>query len=792
VVKRQRIQVTGRVQGVGFRPFAYRLAAQFGLSGFVFNDTRGVTIEIQGLDQRLVQFCSALNSTAGSPPLMKIRSCIAVEIPVIVGESKFKIRQSDSSGTALSQVTVDSATCPDCLRELFSPGDYRFHYPFINCTNCGPRYTIIKTIPYDRPNTTMSDFPMCDVCRGQYESVADRRFHAQPVACEECGPKIQLTDNSGNSIETESDIAIHSTINLLLDGKIIAIKGIGGFHLAVNALDYKAVLRLRERKQREHKPFALMAGNIGTISRFVEVDETAAQLLNSPQAPIVLLPVWHSRPRLCSDSIAPSVATGMNTLGFMLPYAPLHHLLFNTESDGRKIEVLVMTSGNISDEPLIRENAEAIDKLSGVSDYFLMHNRDIYRQVDDSVVHIIDKNPAILRRSRGYVPTPILLDQPSPIDILAAGSDLKNTFCLVKQNQLILSEHIGDLEEPSVYRHYVKSIKHLAGLFEVNPKLVVCDLHPAYFSTQHAQSLAGMEVLQVQHHWAHAAAVIAEYGCAEPVIALCADGTGYGSDGAVWGCECLIADLEKFERIGHLSYYPLAGADRASKEPIRPILGLLKQTYGHEFSPANFADVLKPIEPDLHKIEAISSQLEKGTNVVQTSSLGRVFDAVAALLGLGTYNYFEAQLPMALEACADPQCMSEYTFQIGWHGQAQPVQGERDNSQKFELDLTPTIRQIIAEIRTGTAAAVVSAKFHNTLARALSEMAREAHARTGIDTVALSGGVFCNRFLTERLITLLKESNFCVLLNRHAPANDGSIALGQAAIGARHAILKGL
>ncbi len=652
MIKRQRIFITGRVQGVGFRPAVYSIAQKLGLSGFVYNDTKGITIELQGGEEKITKFLVRLQSR-DKPPLAEIKSCEAVDIAVIEAEDKFIIETSDSQGTALSEVTADIATCRDCLTEMAEKKDFRYGYPFINCTNCGPRYSIVKSIPYDRPNTTMSEFAMCDKCAAQYTDVNNRRFHAQPVACGTCGPKIRLTDSKGKTIKTQTDEVIAETARLLLAGKVVAIKGIGGFHLAVDALNNEAVERLRERKRRDHKPFAMMADSIERIKEHSIVSGLAEQVLKSPQSPIVLLP------KKKNSAIALSVAGGVDTFGFMLCYAPLHYLLF-----AQNIKVLVMTSGNISDEPLICKNEQALEKLAYIADAFLMHDREIYRRVDDSIVHFISSEPVLLRRARGYVPTPILIEENCRQDIFAAGGDLKNTFCFRKQNQLICSEHIGDLEDAEVYHHYLNSIEHLRKLFEVEPKVVVCDLHPGYLSTRYAFSLFGLRVIQVQHHWAHIASVLAEHGLSGPVIGLAADGTGYGTDGAIWGCECMVASLDGFERFGHLAYYPLAGADAASKEAIRPALGLLAKTYGDDFILHKFKWLLERIEPETNKQEIIFEQIEKRINTVETSSLGRVFDAVAAMLGLGCYNHFEAQLPMALEAIIASGIEEHYDFEF--------------------------------------------------------------------------------------------------------------------------------
>ncbi len=760
MLKRQRISLAGRVQGVGCRPFIYKVASQLELTGLVYNDTNGVTIEVQGLDERIAEFLDQLESPNQKPALMEIVSRQVRDIRPIDGETEFVIQASTVAGTPISQVTPDMATCKDCLAEMNNADDFRYRYPFINCTNCGPRYSIVKTIPYDRPNTTMSVFEMCTKCRSQYEGAADRRFHAQPVACPKCGPNIRLTDNTGDCIETDTDAVIAKTAQLLHAGKIVAIKGIGGLHLAVDALNDTAAIRLRRRKRRDHKPFAIMAASLEKIAEYAIVDKTARKLLASPQCPVVLLP---QKP---NSGIAPSVAQGVNTFGFMLCYAPLHHLLFGAE----QIEVLVMTSGNISDEPLICDNDEALERLGNVADAFLMHDRQIYRRIDDSVVHIIDEQPAFLRRARGYVPTPIYLDQVCEQDIFAAGPDLKNTFCFVRQNQLILSEHIGDLEDGLVYRHYAGSVKHLQKLFEVEPKVVVCDLHPGYLSTQYAQSLKADRLIKVQHHWAHIASVLAEQNRHERVIGLAADGTGLGTDGAIWGCECLIASLTDFERFGHMAYYPLAGGNKASKEAVRPLMGLLKCCCNRDYLD-EYQSLLEAIEPDAEKLRVIADQLEKNVNTVQTSSLGRLFDAVAAMLGLGTYNHFEAQLPMALESIADPDVKDGYDFQI--------TDAPAGTSQ---LDFRAMIGQIIEDTRKGRLPGVISAKFHNTVAEGLLGLAIEARKKYHLDAVALSGGVFCNRYLTNRLISMLKKEGFCVLFNRSVPANDGGIALGQAAI----------
>jgi len=758
---RKKITITGQVQGVGFRPAVYRIAARLGLTGLVYNDTTGVTIELQGAGPKVDKFLPLLKSTE-KPPAADIKSCKAETIDTVAEDSEFRIQSSRSQGQPNSQVTADMAVCDQCIEEMNDPLNFRYRYPFINCTNCGPRYSIIKTIPYDRPNTTMSQFRMCERCQSQYTDVLDRRFHAQPVACPACGPRIWLNDNTCSEINTQRDETIAQAARMLREGKIVAIKGIGGFHLAVDALNESAVQRLRHRKLRDEKPFAMMAESVEKIALYANVSERAEELLKNFQAPIVIL---GKKPQ---NQIAPSVAPGVDTFGFMLCYAPLHYLLFE-----QCPEVLVMTSANLSDEPLICKNDQALDLLGDVADAFLMHDREIYRQVDDSVVHFVADEPVVLRRSRGYVPNPIIMAAECGEDILALGGDLKNTFCLARNDQLILSEHIGDLADGRVYRHYLDSIEHLRKLFEVEPQTVVCDLHPNYLSTQYAKSLENVDIIQVQHHWGHIASVLAENGLAGPAIGLACDGTGYGTDGAIWGCECLIGDLSDFERFGHLEYYPLCGANKAAKEAIRPTIALLHQAYGSEFKPADFRWLLDKIEPDRKKQDVIFQQISRNVNTAPTSSLGRVFDAVAAMVGLGSYNHFEAQLPMALESSTADDVEESYDFEL-----SAPA------GEPQQIILRKMIREMIADITEDCPAEVIASRFHNTVANALVEMVQRARSKTDINTVALSGGVFCNRYLANRLIILLKKKGFSVLFNRLVPSNDGGLALGQAAIAA--------
>ncbi|HPS55121.1 MAG TPA: carbamoyltransferase HypF, partial [Sedimentisphaerales bacterium] len=607
VVERKRLRIAGRVQGVGFRPAVYRIARRLGVSGFVFNDSEGVVVELQGGVEVIAKFLAELRCGADRPAVADIKSVVIDDVSVVQGESGFVIRGSESGGMVSSEVAGDIATCDACLSEMRDESDFRYKYPFINCTNCGPRYSIVKTIPYDRCNTTMGCFEMCERCGGQYGDAGDRRFHAQPAACPVCGPAVYLTDCNGVTIESDGGKAIEETARLIAKGKIVGIKGVGGFHLAADAFNDEAVRELRRRKRRDARPFAMMADSVEKIRKYAYVGEAEEGLLRSGQGPIVLL-------RKKDDSgIAESVAEGVSCYGFMFCYSPVHWLVFE-HFDG----VMVMTSGNVSDEPLIKDNDEAVEKLGWIADAFLMHNRDIYRQVDDSIAHVIEGQAVLIRRARGYVPGPIVIGDRASGDILATGADLKNTFSIVKDDQLICSEHIGDLEDGEVYRHYAESVEHFCGLFEVRPTVVACDLHPGYVSTNYARQMEGVEIIEVQHHWAHIAAVMAENNCRGEVIGLSCDGTGCGTDDAVWGFECLRASLGDFRRLGHLSYFKLAGGDKASKQAIRPVMGLLVKALGAD-GLGGYQELLDRIEPDREVQRVVLEQIEKDINVVQTS-----------------------------------------------------------------------------------------------------------------------------------------------------------------------------
>jgi hydrogenase maturation protein HypF len=762
-VIRQRMRIAGRVQGVGFRPAIYKLACLKELTGFVLNDSAGVGIEVQGDRVCIEEMAELLRGNCFGAEQAFVKTVQSVDLPLIEGETKFRIIESRGDFEVSAEITADMNVCGDCLREMRDPADGRYGYPFINCTNCGPRYSIVKTVPYDRCNTTMSVFGMCDLCAGQYEDVYDRRFHAQPAACGACGPGVWFCDSAGTVLADSSDLAIETAAEKLNEGKIVAIKGLGGFHLCCDASNEKAVQLLRKRKRRDHKPFAVMTDTVEKAGKYIHVDKTVGEILTSTQRPIVLGVKK-------GEKLAPSVTQNLNTLGLMLCYTPLHYLLFEQGP-----EVLVATSGNISDEPLICHNKKALSALGDIADYFLMHNRDIYRQVDDSVVHFITEKPAILRRSRGYVPAPIYSDRKCDTDIIALGADLKNTFCLVKNNQLICSEHIGDLQNADVYRHYIRSIDHFCNLYNSKPRIAVCDLHPNYFSSRYAAEICDAEIIKVQHHWAHAASVLAENKIEGPVIGLICDGTGFGTDGAIWGCECLIASLDSFERFGALKNFKLPGGDSASREALRPLLSVLLDAYGGDIDLCDFQWLIDAVEPERQKQSVIFQQLKKDVNCVESSSLGRFFDAAAALIGIGNYNNFDAELPMKLEAAVDGATEACYEYELF------------DEEGIVRIDFGSMVRQMVEDRRNKCSQGQISTKFHNTICSALCDMAISARKGTSISTVALSGGVFCNRYLAERLIKVLNERRFCVLWNRCVPSNDGGVSLGQAAIAMRRA-----
>ena len=756
---------------MGFRPFAYRLATELGLTGFVLNNSAGVTIEVQGDAEAIGAFAHRL--CAELPPLASIESCEEREVPAASDERAFDIRPSAGGELTDAQITVDTATCADCLRELADPTDPRFGYPFINCTNCGPRYSIVRAIPYDRQYTTMSEFAMCPLCAAQYADPADRRFHAQPVACPACGPMVSLVDSRGVSIDCDGPIARAAA--MLAEGRIVAIKGLGGFQLACRADDDNAVRRLRRRKRRDAKPFALMVADLDHARAICDVDETAEALLMGPLRPIVLLS------RRGAAAVAKDVADGLDTLGVMLPYTPLHHLIFADEAI-RDVP-LVMTSGNISDEPLVKDNDAAVAHLGQIADAMLLHNRPIERRVDDSVVQVApDGRATVFRRARGYAPVPVAItigNSAQAPAVLAVGGELKNAVCLYRDGRALLSEHIGDLKDARVYRHFIDTINHLERLFDVSPQLLAADLHPQYLSTEyalrrHRGQLADHEALpivRVQHHHAHIASCMAEHGRCDPVIGLACDGVGYGDDGAVWGCEVFRCDLRDYQRLGHLRYVPLPGGDAAAVETFRPALAALWDTFGDELYDMPIARQLAGGDDALARLIQL---LTAGLNCPPSSSLGRWFDAAAALCEVAMKNDFEGQAPMRLESQIAPGVENAYDFKLI---------GPRDAAgEAFRIDLRPMVAEIVNDLAAGFDAGVVAARFHNTVVAFLLASARRARELTGLDVVALSGGCFANRYVTGRLIDRLDADGFQTLGHRTMPCNDGCIALGQAAV----------
>ncbi|MCS6839615.1 MAG: carbamoyltransferase HypF [Roseiflexus sp.] len=759
---RRRLMVRGIVQGVGFRPFVYGLAQRLGLGGFVLNDSDGVTLEIEGSADALDAFEQTLRTTP--PPLARI-DAISVEAVAPCGETIFRIETSRAAAVRNTLISPDVATCDDCLRELFDPADRRFGYPFINCTNCGPRFTIVLDVPYDRAQTTMHVFPMCPACQAEYDDPLNRRFHAQPNACAACGPSLAFHWRSTAfrpSLSTDAS-PIEQAAAALAQGAILAIKGLGGYHLACDALDHAAVARLRTRKQREAKPFALMAPDLETIRQLCYVNKDEEALLMSRQRPIVLLDALPDAP------VAPSVAPGYATLGIMLPYTPLHHLLlraYAAAASGR-LPVLVMTSGNLSDEPIAYRDDDAAMRLASIADGMLTHNRDIHMRCDDSVARIVAGGVQLLRRSRGYAPEPVTLALRFPKPLLAVGGHLKNTFCLAKGHDAFLSHHIGDLENLETLTSFREGVRHFARLFDCHPEVVAYDLHPEYLATKEALASDIPLKIGVQHHHAHIASVLAEHGIEGPVIGVAADGTGYGLDGAIWGCEVLIADLRNFVRFAHLAYIPLPGGDAAVRQVWRIGATYLWRAFGDAFLDLNIPFVQRI---NRQRWALIARMIERGVNAPPTSSLGRLFDAVAAIVGIRDHALYEGQAAIELETAAGSDDRP-YPFAL--------LEGA-----PLRIDPLPTIRAIVADLQTGAPVAQVSGRFHGTVAEALAQTCERARATGAPATVALSGGVFQNRRLTERLVARLEQSGFRVLLNRRVPPNDGGLCLGQAAVAA--------
>jgi len=756
-LRRVRVQVDGIVQGVGFRPTVYQLARSLDLAGWVRNDSEGVEIEVAGPEDRVAEFLLRLPREA--PPLAKIVRMDVEERPYEAGEG-FLIQASERSGSRTTLISPDVCTCDDCLRELFDPSDRRFRYPFINCTNCGPRYTIIRDIPYDRDKTTMASFPMCPACRAEYENPRDRRFHAQPNACWECGPTVWLEDPEGRRL-AERDAAVRETIRLLSEGKIAAVKGLGGFHLAVAAGDEEAVARLRRRKIREEKPFAVMFSSLEDIRGVCRVSPEEESLLMSRERPIVLL-ARRPEPKPGHSPIAPSVAPGNRFLGAFLPYTPLHALLFRDAP----YRALVMTSGNQSDEPIVTENQAARERLRGIADVFLFHNRDIYIRCDDSVVRSTRGKLRPLRRARGYVPVPVVLREPGPT-VLGVGGELKNTVCLTRGRYAFLSQHVGDLENLETLRAFEHTIKHLERILEVRPRLIVHDLHPDYLSSQWAEARTDLPRLAVQHHHAHIASVAAERGWDGPLLGVALDGTGYGADGTLWGGEFLWVDGARHERLGRFSRLPLPGGEKAIKEPWRMAVAALWCLAGEEAERIH-GDLLSRWPERERRV--VLQMLQKGFNAPLSSSCGRLFDAVSSLAGLRNRITYEGQAAVELEQALEPDPGAYEARLVKEEG-------------LWVLDTLPLLEETVRDVRRGVRPGLVSARFHNGLVRAVVRMVEILREETGLSAVALSGGVFQNVYLSGKVEQELEDRGFEVLVHQEVPPNDACIALGQVHVG---------
>ncbi len=754
--KLAKVSVCGIVQGVGFRPFVYRLAQEHNLKGWVRNTSGSVEIEVEGDEETLGNFLSDLEAKA--PPMAHIEKVEATFHPP-EGYTEFKIYQSRSQKGKYQLVSPDIATCEDCKREIFCPTDRRFRYPFTNCTNCGPRFTIIADIPYDRPKTTMRAFEMCPECQQEYNNPLDRRFHAQPNACPKCGPSLELVDGNGNPINCND--AIETASNLLKEGKILALRGLGGFHLACDATNGEAVNLLRTRKRRLSKPFAVMVDTLENIEKHCLVSPEERKLLQSPQCPIVLLRWKHSL-----SNISPAVAPNLKYLGVMLPYTPLHHLLLSEAGFP-----LVMTSGNLSEEPITKDNDEALRRLRGIADYFLLHNRDIYARYDDSV-YMVEGSPQVIRRARSYAPYPISLPFRSK-QILACGAELKNTFCLTKDEHAFLSQHIGDMENEETLEHFENTIELYKRLFRIEPEIIAYDMHPEYLSTKYALeagSRQDLSLIPVQHHHAHIVSCLVEHKVKGLVIGVAFDGTGYGTDGTIWGGEFLLADWCRFQRVGYLEYVPLLGGAAAIKNPYRMALSYLYTLLGENFSLAGLPlSKLSPVELDVAK-----RQLKRGINSPLTSSAGRLFDAVSALAGVRKEIDYEAQAAIELEMLAPDEIgeleLRTYPFSIVAY-QAMRV-----------VKLDELFSTIVQDVRNQVPTSIISLKFHNTVAQIITTMCKLIAKETGLTQVVLSGGVFQNRLLLKLATGALQREGFVVLTHHLVPCNDGGISLGQAVI----------
>jgi hydrogenase maturation protein HypF len=773
-MKRCGVQVRGVVQGVGFRPFVYRLASEEGLSGFIGNDTDGVTIEIEGPAANVEAFLRRLRTER--PSLARIDSVSVKDLALsdkAAAGAEFQIVLSEVKGRVSTGIPADAATCPDCLRELLDPADRRYRYPFLNCTNCGPRFTITRRIPYDRPQTSMAAFPMCPACQAEYDDPLNRRFHAQPNACWECGPHVTFraaptADVPGNFDEVCGKGAVEKTIQMMVEGRIMAIKGIGGFHLSVDATNEQAVSRLRARKHRYGKPLAVMVRDLQQARLLAVLSPEEEALLTTPARPIVLV-------RSRTDcGVADSVAPGIPWLGVFLPYAPLQHLLF---ADGR-LQTLVMTSANLSEEPIAIDNEEAWERLGGIANAFLMHNREILQRCDDSVAAVVDGAPQLIRRARGFVPLGVPLGPELPVEappLLAVGGHLKNVFALARGRFVYQSQHLGDLEDLKGLAFFEESLNHLMRTFEIEPQTVVHDLHPGYLSTEWAKSWAeerNLALIGVQHHHAHIAGCMAEHGLTGPVIGLALDGTGYGMDGKIWGGEVLIASLTEFERFAHLDNVPMPGGEKAIREPWRMAFTWLRAAGLAVDEAAHFAGA------SLQEGHVLERMMERGINAPQTSSLGRLFDAVAAVVLKRRVVDYEAQAAIELEGIAvdEPDMLDNKAYAL-------ELLGAEVSGEPLRISAAQMGRTLLADLRAGVAPARIAAQFHAGVAAGFVQAALRARAASGLQQVALSGGCMHNRRLARLLRTGLEAEGFHVFQHRNVSPGDGGLSYGQAVVG---------
>ncbi len=761
------IRVQGTVQGVGFRPFIYNLASRFKISGTVSNTGDGVTITAAAQNDRLNTFILAIEEQA--PPLSRITSIKTRTAEGGIATGTFTILPSVAGSSATAAIPPDIALCDDCLRELLNPDDNRYNYPFINCTNCGPRFTIVEAIPYDRPGTSMKVFPMCRGCELEYYDPASRRFHAQPNACCTCGPHISLHDRRGAALNVEDPLA--EIANSLINGQIIAIRGIGGFHLAADGCSYAATQLLRKRKGRPDKPLAIMVADIAAAGVFCHLNSQESELLCSPEHPIVLLKKKDTN--FLTDNLAP----GVEELGVMLPYTPLHHLLFQQPNCPK---ALVMTSGNISGAPICTANKDAISKLGSVADAFLLHNREIVTRIDDSVVKVINNSPVIYRRARGYAPSPVNISWKLP-KIMGCGAGLKSTFCFGRNKSAFPSQHIGDLDNPAACDFYLESVEHLKNVFQFEPEAVACDLHPDYMSSRYAAGLE-LPLYQVQHHHAHAVAVMGEHAIEEPVLAVVLDGTGLGDDGTIWGGEVLQANLTSFKRLGHLSYLHLPGGDSAASEPWRIGLSALYNTFGP--TGIQFSNLPAPLQKlKAESVEVISTMLANNFNSPLSSSCGRLFDGIASILGVRQQISYEGQAAMELEALAKKAKTSSWPDDILPGNNTDLLSPPREKDGIWEIDSTKFVKMAMNGIANGDSIGAIGLQFHSLLIGSITELIKNLSYQTGIRQVVLSGGCMQNSLLLEGLFSTLKRINLQVFTGSLLPVNDGAISFGQAITG---------